>query len=321
MVRKRSTPWIHRWSRLLMAGIAAAGALETAFLTVVEFAGKAGAVCPTSGCEQVLTSPYAKIFGVPLTLFGFLAYGTMAGLAASPLAVNPATNKDLRLKLENTTWPLMFMLATAMVVFSGYLMYILAFNIKAFCPYCLASALFSLSLFVLSLVGRDWDDIGQLFFNGVIVAMVTIIAALGIYANANNLVNTPAGQNAASSSPGKGEAPPVTTVSGESEIALARHLTQVGAKEYGAFWCPHCYDQKQLFGKEASALLDYVECDPEGKNSRTKMCLDAGIKGYPTWEIKGQIYQGVQSLNKLAELSGYTGPTNFKNNLGIQTAP
>ncbi|MCT7948216.1 vitamin K epoxide reductase family protein [Ancylothrix sp. C2] len=320
MARKRSTPWIHRRSRLLMAGIAVAGALETAFLTVVEFAGKASAVCPTSGCEQVLTSPYAKIFGVPLTLFGFLAYATMAGLAAAPLAVNQSTNKDLRLKLENTTWPLMFILATAMVVFSGYLMYILAFNIKAFCPYCLASALFSLSLFVLSLVGRDWDDIGQLFFNGVIVAMVTIIAALGVYANANNVIS-PNTANAPNAAPGKGEAPAVTTVSGESEIALARHLTQVGAKEYGAFWCPHCYDQKQLFGKEASALLDYVECDQEGKKSRTKMCVDAGIKGYPSWEIKGQILQGVQSLEKLADISGYTGPRNFKNNLGIQTAP
>jgi len=51
------------------------------------------------------------------------------------------------------------------------------------------------------------------------------------------------------------------------------------------------------------------------------LCADAGIKGYPSWQIKGQILQGVQSLNKLAELSGYTGPTNFKNNLGIQTAP
>ena len=40
----------------------------------------------------------------------------------------------------------------------------------------------------------------------------------------------------------------ITTSSGESEIALTQHLKQVGAKMYGAFWCPHCQEQKQLFG-------------------------------------------------------------------------
>lgn len=33
---------------------------------------------------------------------------------------------------------------------------------------------------------------------------------------------------------------------------------------YGAFWCSHCYDQKQMFGKEAMAEFPYVECYPEG---------------------------------------------------------
>jgi hypothetical protein len=33
---------------------------------------------------------------------------------------------------------------------------------------------------------------------------------------------------------------------------------------YGAFWCSHCYDQKQEFGREAMAEFPYVECFPEG---------------------------------------------------------
>lgn len=318
MIRRRSTPWIHRWSRVLIAAIAAAGALETAFLTVAEFTGSAAAVCPTSGCEQVLNSPYAKVFGIPLTLFGFLAYTAMAVMAAAPLAVNPSNQKELRSKLENITWPLLFAGGTAMVIFSSYLMYLLIVVIKAFCPYCLASALFSLALFVLTVIGHEWEDIGQIAFTGLIVGMVTLIGALGLYATANNPVAT----NPEFNSSGPGQAgPPVTTTSGESEIALARHLTQVGAKEYGAFWCPHCHEQKQLFGKEAFALADYVECDPEGRNSRAQMCLDAKIQGYPTWEINGKFYQGVQSLEKLADLSGYTGPRNFKNTIATPTAP
>jgi hypothetical protein len=108
----------------------------------------------------------------------------------------------------------------------------------------------------------------------------------------------------------------VTTVSGEAEIALARHLKAIGAKEYGAFWCPHCFDQKQLFGKEATELLKkegvYTECDPAGELANPKACSDAGIKGFPTWIIKGKTRSGTQTLEQLAELSGYTGPKDFK---------
>jgi len=39
----------------------------------------------------------------------------------------------------------------------------------------------------------------------------------------------------------------------------------------------------------------------------------ANVKGFPTWEIKGQFYSGTQSLEKLADVSGYTGPRNFQN--------
>lgn len=294
-----------------MVAIAAAGALETAFLTVVELTGNAAAACPTSGCEAALSSPYAKVFGVPLTLFGFLAYTTMGILAAAPLAVNPAERKELRSKLENQTWPLLFAGGTAMAIFSSYLMYILIVEIKGLCPYCIVSALFSLSLFVLSAIGREWEDIGQLLFTGVLVGMVTLIGALGIYANANTQ-NATGGADTAVNTPGQA-GKPITTTSGEAEIALAKHLTQIGAKEYGAYWCPHCYDQKQLFGKEAVSFLNYVECDPNGKNARPQLCKDAKIEGYPTWEINGKKYPGAYALEKLAELSGYQGPRNFKN--------
>ncbi len=45
----------------------------------------------------------------------------------------------------------------------------------------------------------------------------------------------------------------ITTTSGAAEMVLAQHLKQTEAKFYGAFWCPHCHDQKQLFGQEAVA--------------------------------------------------------------------
>lgn len=318
MSRRRSIPWIHRWSRLLIAAIALLGALVTGYLTVVKLTGGAAA-CPTTGCEQVLSSPYATVFGLPLTLFGLLAYISMAAFALAPMAVNPAEKKDLHSKLDNWTWLLLFAGGTAMTIFSGYLLYLLAFEIKAVCLYCLASALFSFSLLVLTLIGRAWEDIGQIFFTGIVVGMVALIGTLGVYASTkSSLATNPIAPNqdpgailnpVGSPQPGIGWE--VTTKSGPAEIALARHLNQIGAKMYSAYWCPHCYQQKQLFGKEGLNELGLVECAADGKNAQPDACVSAGIKSYPTWQIKGQPVAGVQSLEKLADLSGYQGPRNF----------
>jgi len=42
-----------------------------------------------------------------------------------------------------------------------------------------------------------------------------------------------------------------------AKIALAQHLTQIGAKMYGAYWCHHCHKQKQMLGKQAIVQIDY----------------------------------------------------------------
>ena len=107
--------------------------------------------------------------------------------------------------------------------------------------------------------------------------------------------------------------PPIETTSGESEIALAEHLASIDAKKYGAHWCPHCHSQQALFGKEAFAKVTYVECDADGQNSQPATCQAVGVTSYPTWEINGELYAGVQPLEVLAGISGYSGPTDFKN--------
>lgn len=304
--RSRRTPWLHRWSRYIITAIACVGAIVTGWLTYEKLTGGTAA-CPTEGCTQVLSSPYAEVFGIPLTIFGLLAYLSMGAMAIAPTLVNPETNKDLRMKLEEWTWPLLFMGATAMTIFSGYLMYVLAFELQTVCVYCISSATFSLSFLVLTLLGRAWDDAGKLIFIGIIVAMVTLIGTLGVYAG----VNAPAADNDV-----PGEAGPrITTTSGDAELALAQHLSSIGAKMYGAYWCPHCHDQKQLFGLPAAKEFPYVECAPDGQNPQTELCqsLSDQVRGFPTWEINGQYYPGTRSLQELAQLSGYSGPTNFVN--------
>ena len=295
------------------------GALTTAYLTVVKL-GQSTVACPTQSCDFVLASPYATVFGQPLALFGFLAYTSMVILALVPLAIAPAEKKETRSSLD-WTWLLLLAGAIAMSVFSGYLMYLLAFKLKALCLYCLASALFSISLLVLTIIGRHWEDLGQMLFTGIVVGMVTLVGTLGVYAKVDNPIAT------ASSAPGQtspvslepfgqptpGVGWPITTSSGPAEIALARHLKQIGAKEYIAWWCPHCHEQKQLFGKEAYSEIDHIECAEGGKNARPDLCKSANVQSFPTWEIKGKSYAGVQSLEDLAQNSGYTGARNFKN--------
>jgi len=88
------------------------------------------------------------------------------------------------------------------------------------------------------------------------------------------------------------------------EARLATHLAEQDAAMYGAFWCPHCSDQKELFG-DAVDQVPYVECDPEGENAQPDLCTTKAIKGYPTWEIDGEFYPGTRSLEELAQLSGF----------------
>ncbi|HLO89143.1 MAG TPA: hypothetical protein VK203_29620 [Nostocaceae cyanobacterium] len=105
----------------------------------------------------------------------------------------------------------------------------------------------------------------------------------------------------------------VKNTSGQAEIALAKHLSKINAKMYGAFWCPHCGHQKELFGKQAVVYLKYFECDARGTNPQTELCKKAGVRAFPTWEINGKKYEGTFSLTDLAKLSGYKGRRDFKN--------
>ncbi|MES2930542.1 MAG: protein disulfide isomerase family protein [Patescibacteria group bacterium] len=68
---------------------------------------------------------------------------------------------------------------------------------------------------------------------------------------------------------------------------FAKALTSGGAQFYGAFWCPHCKEQKELFGN-AAQYLPYVECSNPNQ-SVTQICKDEKIESYPTWKFKDGI--------------------------------
>lgn len=290
--RKRSEPWLHRWSRPAIVVLTLFGFSLTTYLTVTHFFGQKVALCNVegSGCDLVLSSEYAKIFGIPLTIFGALGYLTLGLLAGLPLILkkeDPKAQSQLK-ELANF---LMFMVSSATFVFSGYLMYLLASGSiggqPQVCLYCISSAVTMTTIWLLTIFGYAWKDVGQLFFTGAIVAIVTLTGTLGVYASQGKIAAQ------ANSFAGR----------------LAQHLTVTNAKMYGAYWCSHCLNQKSKFG-EAKKLIPYIECDPKGENPQTALCQDKGIKGFPTWEINGKMLSGERSLDELADASGYKGDRN-----------
>jgi hypothetical protein len=84
---------------------------------------------------------------------------------------------------------------------------------------------------------------------------------------------------------------------------LAEHLRRIGAIFYGAWWCPACFRQKNLFGKEGGSRLPYVECDKD--DAGRERCTAARIRAYPTWEVKGERREGTLSIEELKTWSGF----------------
>lgn len=79
--------------------------------------------------------------------------------------------------------------------------------------------------------------------------------------------------------------------------AFAKCLTEKGVKMYGTDWCPHCKEQKKMFG-DAFKYVDYHNCDIDPE------CEKVGVQGYPTWSIDGKLYPGTVRLEVLSEMSG-----------------
>jgi hypothetical protein len=86
--------------------------------------------------------------------------------------------------------------------------------------------------------------------------------------------------------------------------AFAQCLGAKGAKMYGAYWCPHCADQKEMFGSSFQ-YAPYVECGIKGSHAEAQVCVDAGVKHFPTWVFgDGVRVEGAHPLEFLGEATG-----------------
>ena len=89
----------------------------------------------------VINSPYARVFGVPMSYYGFIYYVFMFGLAAR-LAFDPFST-SLRFRA--------ILYAALGAVSSIYFVYLQLGIIRAVCSYCLISAVTSLLLLLAAL--------------------------------------------------------------------------------------------------------------------------------------------------------------------------
>ena len=286
-----------------MAVLATVGLIDTGSITLKRWGLLGDLICPmgADGCDKVLNSPWGTVAdGIPLSFVGVLAYGAVLLMALLPLLPGLSENKA---ELSRRTWWGLFSVSLGMAVFSGVLLGLMVFKIQAFCFFCVLSGVLSLLLLILSVVGGGWDDPGQLIFRGILLALAVLLGGL-IWASVVD-------PDRAELPTGEGVAPLVTTESSPATLALAEHLTGTGAVMYSAYWCPHCHEQKELFGKEASDKLKVVECAADGQNNQADLCRSKGLQGFPSWEINGSIESGVASLETLAERSGYKGDNNF----------
>ncbi|HEX8638098.1 MAG TPA: vitamin K epoxide reductase family protein [Pyrinomonadaceae bacterium] len=124
------------------AFVALAGLADSVYLTVKHFTAEPVPCSILEGCEQVLTSSYAEMFGVPTAAFGIAAY-----LLAFILACLTAFG-------NRRMWTPFGALVVVMAIFTAWLIYLQGYVIEAFCQFCLISAATTLTLLLIFLASK-----------------------------------------------------------------------------------------------------------------------------------------------------------------------
>jgi uncharacterized membrane protein len=133
----RRIQWLVRV--LCVLGIGVAGYLAWTYLAEVD------PYCVGAhGCADVQHSPYADVAGVPVPVIGIVGYASLLALSL----LRGRVGKEIEFYLP----VLSFGAALIGVLFSAYLTYLEAFVIRAWCYWCVASAVIMTAVWVLSIV-------------------------------------------------------------------------------------------------------------------------------------------------------------------------
>ena len=268
----RSPHPLDKW----LLGLILAGIALTSYLTFVAWFGEHPAFCGAdSECDLVQQSRWSVLLGLPIAFWGLLTYALLARLV-------------WRVRTRPGSWQLALTVAGIGAAVSWYLTAVSVFAIEATCAYCFISFGIMNALLLLLLLRRPAHMPKLAWGKSLPVpvgsaALIVILLAMHF----SGLFHPAAGP----------EKPYLK--------ALAIHLRDSDARFYGAYWCPVCQQQKEMF--EASAdRLPYVECTPNGRTGGLNFaCVANEVNDYPTWVIDGRRHVGLVSVDKLANLSRF----------------
>lgn len=129
-----------RWTSIVLAAL---GAADSIYLLVLKLSHNSRMCLGNGGCSTVNNSSYSMLFGIPVSVYGLLAY----------LAIIAIILLEPRWKLAAAQGPLaLFGLTLGGVLFSAYLTYIEFYVIFAVCPFCIISAVVITLLFILAII-------------------------------------------------------------------------------------------------------------------------------------------------------------------------
>jgi uncharacterized membrane protein len=137
--------------RVALVVLALAGFLISFYLTLTHYRNLIPPCYVTSGCESVVTSRYATILGIPLSLIGTIFFAVMFYLGIALITGPP--NKVMR--------------AYELLAFAGILVAIVLFLLqavvlKAYCSYCLGTEAIALSIWAGNLMVASSGDGGAM---------------------------------------------------------------------------------------------------------------------------------------------------------------
>jgi uncharacterized membrane protein len=264
-------PLSDRMVRIAGVVLSVIGGGFMAYLVSLHFAVDPSSLCDLSenlNCSVVNQSVYSELFGIPISALGLLYFVTMLWAFLA---------KNVRNR---------YLIVTAFsafsLVFGIYLSGVEKFILDSFCLFCEGSKAVMVLLIIAAMVGAKRSGERIAWHMVAAAGIVGVVFAAGTYVIQREPIGIP------------------------DYTAEAECLTEKGVVMYGAYWCPKCERQKQLFGDAFSAIT-YVECDPRGEGAEPERCLSRGISGTPTWLQEtpegtelGRL-EGVQDVLVLAE--------------------
>lgn len=127
----------------VILGLSLLGFADSLFIFIEKTLGGPIPCFVGTGCDTVANSPYSKLFGIPLAVYG-MAYYLSAGIITL-LYLDTKKSLFARLILPVTGIGL---------IMSLYFIYVQKFLIGAFCVYCVISAIIAAALFATGMASR-----------------------------------------------------------------------------------------------------------------------------------------------------------------------